>query len=71
MLYEVITNAAVGTVFDRPVKGRLAWWLWLLVHIRGLIGFDVKIKVLIVWAWKFAFDKYGARVIGRRTEQTD
>jgi len=64
-------NAAVGTAFGRPVSGRLAWWLWLLVHIRGLIGYDVKIKVLIVWAWKFVFDKYGARVIGRRTETAE
>ncbi len=61
-------NAAVGTAFGRQVTGRFAWWLWLLVHIRGLIGFDVKIKVLIVWAWKFILDKYGARVISRRWE---
>ncbi|MGD8829679.1 MAG: NAD(P)/FAD-dependent oxidoreductase [Pseudomonadales bacterium] len=64
-------NAAVGNVFGRPVRGRVAWWGWLLVHIRGLIGFDVKIKVMIIWAWKFAFDKYGARVIRGRTDPSD
>lgn len=56
-------NAAVGILFGRRVTGPLAWWAWLLVHIYGLIGLDAKIRVLIVWAWKFWFGKYSARII--------
>jgi hypothetical protein len=37
--------------------------MWLFVHIFGLIGIDVKLRVLVVWAWKFFFHKYGARII--------
>jgi NADH dehydrogenase len=59
-------NAAVGVVYNKPVKGIIAWWLWLFVHIRSLIGFDVKLKVMVIWAWKFMFDKYGARIISNR-----
>ncbi|MEQ9450258.1 MAG: NAD(P)/FAD-dependent oxidoreductase [Pseudomonadales bacterium] len=59
-------NAAVGTVLGRSVTGPIAWWLWLFVHIRELVGFDVKLKVTVEWAWKFLFDKYGARIAARR-----
>jgi NADH dehydrogenase len=59
-------NAAVGVIFGREVSGAVAWWAWLLIHIFGLIGLDVKIRVLVVWLWKFFFDKYGARIITGR-----
>ncbi len=58
-------NAAAGRVGRFELTGTIAWWLWLLVHIRELIGFDVKLKVLVTWAWRFLFDKYGARLITR------
>jgi len=60
-------NAAVGMIFGHEVSGAVAWWAWLLIHIFGLIGLDVKIRVLVVWVWKFFFDKYGARIITGRT----
>jgi NADH dehydrogenase len=59
-------NAAVGEIGGREFSGPLAWWLWLLVHIRSLIGFDVKLKVMVAWTWKFLFDRYEARIISER-----
>lgn len=56
-------NAAVGMVGKQAVTGAIAWWLWLAIHIRGLIGFDVKIKVILTWAWKYLFGKNEARLI--------
>lgn len=58
-------NSAVGRVGRFEITGMVAWWLWLVVHIREIIGFDMKLKVLVSWAWKFLFDKYGARLITR------
>jgi len=59
-------NAAVGEIGGHEVRGPLAWWLWLVVHIRSLIGFDVKLKVMVGWTWKFLFDRYAARIISER-----
>jgi NADH dehydrogenase len=62
-------NAAVGVVGQTNVKGRLAWWLWLAVHVRGLIGFDVKLKVMLTWAWKYLFGKHQSRLITKSTHK--
>lgn len=56
-------------VADLPGKlhfsGRLAWWVWLFVHITFLISFRNKLLVLINWIWNyFTFDK-GNRLIIR------
>lgn len=56
-------NEAVAKLGRLHFSGRFAWWLWLLVHIAGIIGFDAKVKVLVTWAWKFVWDKYAARLI--------
>jgi len=58
-------NAAVGIIWGREVHGNLAWLLWLLVHIRGLIGFDVKLKVMLGWGWKYFTARFGTRLITR------
>jgi NADH dehydrogenase len=43
--------------------GRLAWWLWLLVHIMGLTGFRSRASVLLQWGWSFFTYGRGARLI--------
>jgi len=43
--------------------GRLAWWLWLLVHIRGLTGFRNRLTVIVQWAWSYFTFGRGARLI--------
>ena len=63
-------NAAVGVVMGREVKGFLAWILWVFVHIQGLIGFDVKIKVMLSWAWKYLTTRFGTRLITRLGDET-
>jgi NADH dehydrogenase len=37
----------------RHFSGYLAWWLWLLIHIAYLIGFQNRIVVLLRWAWAY------------------
>lgn len=46
--------------------GRLAWWLWLTVHIMGLTGFRSRASVMLQWGWSFLTYGRGARlIIGR------
>lgn len=56
-------------VADLPKKlylgGRLAWWIWLFVHINYLVSFRNKMLVFASWIWNyFTFDK-GNRLIIR------
>ncbi len=43
--------------------GRLAWWLWLFVHILGLTGFRSRASVMLQWGWSFFTYGRGARLI--------
>lgn len=56
-------NAAVADIKGRHLSGFVAWLLWVLVHIRYLIGFDNKVLVLFQWAWNYFTHKRGTRLI--------
>jgi NADH dehydrogenase len=69
--------AAIGrgkAVADLPGNlrfgGRLAWWIWLFVHIDYLISFRNKLLVFSSWIWNyFTYDK-GNKLIIRPFLQT-
>ena len=44
-------------------SGRLAWLLWLFVHIMYLVGFRNRISVFIEWAYSFLTYQRGVRLI--------
>lgn len=66
------TLATIGrgkAVLDWPngafMGGRLAWWIWLFVHINYLVSFRNKLLVFASWVWNyFTYDK-GNRLIIR------
>jgi NADH dehydrogenase len=43
--------------------GRLAWFLWLFVHIMYLVGFRNRIVVFIEWAYSYFTFQVGVRLI--------
>jgi NADH dehydrogenase len=43
--------------------GRLAWFLWLFVHIMYLVGFRNRVMVLIEWAYAYFTYQAGVRLI--------
>ncbi len=43
--------------------GRLAWYLWLFVHIMYLVGFRNRLMVLIEWAYAYFTNQAGVRLI--------
>ena len=53
------------------LKGRIAWVLWVFVHIYYLIDFRNKLLVLIEWAWSFFTLKRGARIIREEMEEKE
>ena len=43
--------------------GFMAWGVWLVVHLIGLIGFRNRLIVLINWAWDYFFYDRAVRLI--------
>jgi NADH dehydrogenase len=43
--------------------GRLAWMLWLFIHIMYLAGFRNRVIVLMEWAYAYVTYRRGARII--------
>jgi NADH dehydrogenase len=63
-------NAAIvgrqSAIFDfgwSHLKGALAWFLWALVHIYLLAGFQHRLLVAVQWLWRYATYDHGARLI--------
>ena len=46
-------NAAVADIGNMRFSGRIAWWLWLIVHILSIVGMKNKVSVFTDWAWNY------------------
>lgn len=46
-------NAAVADLGKFRFGGRVAWWLWLWVHILSIVGMRNRISVFIDWVWSY------------------
>src|SRR5262249_24911076 len=55
--------AAVAEFGKLRLYGLFAWLAWLSVHIFYLIGFRNRFLVLAEWAWVYARNERGARLI--------
>ena len=44
-------------------RGRIAWLLWLRLHLVRLIGFRNRLEVLLEWSWNYLTYDRGARLI--------
>ena len=56
-------NKAVAAIFGLRVWGRLAWLLWVFVHIYFLVDFRNRMVVMLQWAWTYLTNRRGARLI--------
>ena len=56
---------AIANLFGGKVQlsGRVAWMLWLGIHITYLIGFRNRLSVLLQWAYAYFTYQRGARLI--------
>lgn len=56
-------SRAVAEVAGMKIRGRLAWLIWVLIHIYYLTDFRNRQLVLWQWAWTYLTDWRGARLI--------
>jgi NADH dehydrogenase len=56
-------SAAVADMRGLRFSGWLAWFLWLVVHLAYLVGFQNRVLVFIQWAWHYFTRNRGARLI--------
>jgi NADH dehydrogenase len=54
---------AIADIHRWQLSGRVAWMLWLIVHIFFLIGFRNRSIVMFQWAWSYLTFQRGARLI--------
>lgn len=49
---------AVADLGKVKIGGRLAWFMWLVVHLKSILGVRNKLFVLIDWMWNyFSYDR--------------
>ncbi|HQS19122.1 NAD(P)/FAD-dependent oxidoreductase [Reyranella sp.] len=63
-------HAAVFETGRWRLRGRFAWFLWALVHIYLLIGFEKRLQVGLKWLWRYATFERGARLIDEEEPAT-
>lgn len=56
-------NRAVAEIGRFRFSGVIAWWLWLTVHLMGLVEFRRRLAVLFEWAWAYVSWQRSSRVI--------
>jgi NADH dehydrogenase len=56
-------NHAVVKAGGMRLRGLLAWFAWLFIHILFLIGFRNRLSVLLGWAFAYLKDNPEARII--------
>jgi NADH:ubiquinone reductase (H+-translocating) len=56
-------NRAVAEIGRFRFAGVVAWWLWLVVHLMGLVDFRRRLAVLFEWGWAYLSWQRSSRVI--------
>jgi NADH dehydrogenase len=64
-------SAAVADFGKLRFSGRLAWFLWLVIHLINLVSFRNRLLVIVQWGWNyFTYDR-AARLITGPTADAD
>lgn len=65
-LAQVGRGVAVAHIGYIKSVGFLAWCLWLFVHLRSIVGFNLKFIILFKWAWSFFTHERDSRLLADR-----
>jgi NADH dehydrogenase len=57
---------AIAEIGKVKLRGQIAWWFWLLVHLMYLATFRNRIVVLIEWAYSYLTYQRGSRLLTER-----
>ncbi|GBU08311.1 respiratory NADH dehydrogenase 2/cupric reductase [Bacteroidales bacterium] len=58
-------NAAVADLHKLHFGGRIAWLLWLFIHIFIIVGVKNKVVILLDWAWNYVTYDVSLRLLIR------
>lgn len=56
-------HAAVAEIKGLYIGGIVAWYLWLVVHLKSILGVKNKVFVLINWIWNYLSYDQSLRLI--------
>lgn len=56
-------NKAVADINKTHLKGFVAWVIWLVVHLRSILGVRNKLVVLLNWIWNYITYDQSVRLI--------
>lgn len=56
-------SAAVAQLGSWKFRGRIAWLMWLFIHLMQIVRFENRVLVLIQWAWNYITFNRSARLI--------
>lgn len=59
----IARNAAIMDFGSIRLTGRLAWLLWVIVHVLLLHSFEKRVLVSLQWMWRHATQKRSARLV--------
>lgn len=65
VLATIGRNAAVADIGSLKFDGRIAWWLWIWVHIFTIVGVKNKLLVVLDWAWSYVTYDVSLRLLIR------
>ena len=63
-------NKAVADLPGIKLQGFFAWLLWLIVHLKSILGVKNKIFILINWMWNYITYDQSLRLIIRHKDTT-
>jgi len=68
-LATVGRNLALAEIGKLKLKGFIAWFVWMLVHLMSIIGIKNRLFVLINWMWQYITYDQSLRLIIRPSEK--
>lgn len=70
-LATVGKRKAVADIWGITIGGRMAWFIWSVVHLMSISGFKNKLLIGIHWMWSYySYDK-GNRLIVRKYKRKE
>jgi len=57
---------AIAEIGKVKLRGQIAWWFWLFVHLMYLATFRNRVVVLIEWAYSYLTYQRGSRLLTER-----
>lgn len=60
-------NRAVADLGNLKLSGRIAWWIWMLIHLVSILGMRNKLNVMLNWVWNYFSYSTSLRLLLRPT----